>query len=123
VSKTITLILEGKESFSSSKLEQIQLGFNKNNNLNSKISCNDIYLISVNGDLDYSNNIKDILDADDLKSTFNLIIGPRVGTISPWSSKTKDILKNVGIENVENIERFYGFNIDGANNTRFIESY
>ena len=116
MSKTITLILEGKESFSSSKLEQIQLGFNKNNNLNSKISCNDIYLISVNGDLDYSNNIKEILDADDLKSSFNLIIGPRVGTISPWSSKTKDILKNVGIENVENIERFYGFNIDGVNN-------
>ena len=115
MSKTITLILEGKESFSSSKLEQIQLGFNKNNNLNSKISCNDIYLISVNDDEDYLNNIKEILDADDLKSTFNLIIGPRVGTISPWSSKTKDILKNVGIENVENIEKFYGFNIDGTN--------
>ena len=76
MSKTITLILEGKESFSSSKLEQIQLGFNKNNNLNSKISCNDIYLISVNDDEDYLNNIKEILDAEDLKSTFNLIIGP-----------------------------------------------
>ena len=38
-----------------------------------------------------------------------------MGTISPWSSKTKDILKNVGIENVENIEKFYGFNIDGTN--------
>ena len=27
----------------------------------------------------------------------------------------RNILKNVGIENVENIEKFYGFNIDGIN--------
>ena len=89
MSKTITLILEGKESFSSSKLEQIKLGFNKNNNLNSKISCNDIYLISVNDEEDYLNNIKEILDADDLKSTFNLIIGLGWGLFRHGHQKQK----------------------------------
>ena len=113
MSKTITLILEGKESFSSSKLEQIQHGFNKNNSSQSKISCKDIYLVNIKSSLDSSKNIKNILDAEELKSSFNLIVGPRVGTITPWASKTKDIISNVGIDGVDSIEKFYGFNIDG----------
>ena len=114
MSKTITLILEGKESFTTSKLEQIQHGFNKNNNKKSLLSCKDIFLVSLNNPIGNEENIKNILDASHASSSFDLIVGPRVGTISPWSSKTKDIINNVGIDNVDSIEKFYGFKINGV---------
>ena len=116
MSKTITLILEGKESFTTSKLEQIQHGFNKNNNKKSLLTCKDIFLISLKNETGNTDNLKNILEAKDASSSFDLIVGPRVGTISPWSSKTKDIINNVGIDNVNAIERFYGFEVTEVDN-------
>ena len=43
--------------------------------------------------------------------SFSFLVGPRSGTISPWSSKTEDIIKNVGVKDVSRIEKFYGFHI------------
>ena len=37
-------------------------------------------------------------------------IGARLGTISPWSSKAGDILKNIGFDHLR-IEKFVGFNL------------
>ena len=116
MSKTITLILEGKESFTTSKLEQIQHGFNKNNNKKTLLTCKDIFLISLKNETGNIDNLKNILEAKDASSNFDLIVGPRVGTISPWSSKTKDIINNVGIDNVDAIERFYGFEVTEVDN-------
>ena len=42
--------------------------------------------------------------ATELKDN-QLAICPRKGTISPWASKTLDILKNCGVDFVERIER------------------
>ena len=39
----------------------------------------------------------------------NLIITPRLGTQSSWSSKAQDIFKNVGIKTVQRVERFKAF--------------
>jgi hypothetical protein len=47
VSKINTFILQGKESFSISKLEQLNLDFNILNNKTSKISSNEIYIIAA----------------------------------------------------------------------------
>ena len=43
-----------------------------------------------------------------------LIVSPRTGTISPWSSKATDIIHNTGIKSVKRIERviIYGFEGD-----------
>ena len=60
MSKTNTFILQGKKSFSDSKLEQLCLGFNKLNNLNSEISSNEIYILASKNnqvDLDGLKNI------------------------------------------------------------------
>jgi len=93
VSKTNTFILQGKKSFSDSKLEQLCLGFNKLNNLNSEISSNEIYILaSKNNQVDLD-GLKNILNANDPTDSFTFIVGPRSGTISPWSSKTEDIIK------------------------------
>ena len=45
MSKTKSFIFKGKQSFSSSKLEQIRREFNKLNNLDANIHANEIYLI------------------------------------------------------------------------------
>ena len=55
------------------------------------------------------NNLKQILDYGekaDIQKKFNnvLFIGPRIGTISPWSSRAKDIVVHCGI-NINKIER------------------
>ena len=111
MSKTNTFILQGKKSFSDSKLEQLNIDFNKLNNQKAKISSNEIYILaSKNPDLNLE-ELKNILDADVSTESFSFLVGPRSGTISPWSSKTEDIIKNVGVEGVDRVERFFGFNV------------
>ena len=115
MSKTNTFILQGKKSFSDSKLEQLNLDFNKSNNLQAQINSSEIYILSSqNQNLDLS-ELKDILSADDEIKSFSFIVGPRSGTISPWSSKTEDIIKNVGVADIDRVERFYGFDIPSFN--------
>ena len=111
MSKTNTFILQGKKSFSDSKLEQLNFEFNNSNNTKSKISSNEIYIVaSENKNLDLE-SLKNILNADNNLDSFSFLVGPRSGTISPWSSKTEDIVKNVGIKDVDRVERFNGFSI------------
>ena len=111
MSKTNTFILQGKKSFSDSKLEQLNFEFNYSNNIKSKISSNEIYIVaSENKNLDLE-SLKNILNADNNLDSFSFLVGPRSGTISPWSSKTEDIVKNVGIKDVDRVERFNGFSI------------
>ena len=118
MSKINTFILQGKESFSISKLEQLNLDFNISNNKNSKISSNEIYIIAADDeDLDLD-QIKNILAADISDDSFSFIGGPRSGTISPWSTKTEDIIKNVGIKNIKRVEKFNTFTISDFSSTQ-----
>ena len=112
MSKTKNFIFQGKQSFSSSKLAQIQSQFNQSNQLNEELKSNEIYIALSDSDQINSEGLKDILSAVDNKDYFNFYIGPRLGTISPWSSKTEDIIKNVGLKNILRIERLYGFQVD-----------
>jgi phosphoribosylformylglycinamidine synthase len=43
-----------------------------------------------------------------------LLVTPRLGTISPWSSKATDIARNCGFAGVKRIERGTGFHVSGA---------
>lgn len=51
-----------------------------------------------------------VADAEPFKPDF--IVAPRVGTISPWSSKATDILRNCGVE-CGRIERAIGWQVTG----------
>ncbi|MDR0378861.1 MAG: phosphoribosylformylglycinamidine synthase [Candidatus Accumulibacter sp.] len=46
------------------------------------------------------------------------LVTPRVGTISPWSSKATDIARNCGLMTVERIERGIAFDVEGVNEAR-----
>jgi len=76
---------------------------NKNSEIIS-IDVNDTYVIESNTLLSESakRNLQKILNSDkasltNIKIGNNLFIGPRVGTISPWSSRATNIIKNCGI--------------------------
>ncbi|WP_083607987.1 phosphoribosylformylglycinamidine synthase [Teredinibacter haidensis] len=57
---------------------------------------------------------------DDTKSTarsepaFTLVVVPRAGTISPWSSKATDIAHNAGLNQVKRIERGILYSVAGV---------
>ena len=42
------------------------------------------------------------------------LVTPRIGTISPWSSKATDIAHNCGLEAIERIERGIAYRIEGV---------
>ncbi len=46
------------------------------------------------------------------------IVAPRIGTISPWSSKATDIFHQVGLEGVARVERVKAFYIEGGKEQR-----
>ena len=73
------------------------------------------FLIQSKNDCEKLDNLKAILDANEFSSDFNFFIGPRKSTISPWSSKTQDIVQNVGIKNIFRIEKFIGFDLENIN--------
>ena len=52
--------------------------------------------------------LQDILVAKENDSEFTFYVGPRLGTISPWSSKTEDIIRNVGFDNIERVVKVLG---------------
>lgn len=43
--------------------------------------------------------------SSDIKEDLLILVIPRLGTISPWSSKATDIAHNCGLQNIERIER------------------
>jgi phosphoribosylformylglycinamidine synthase len=47
------------------------------------------------------------------RGTLYLVV-PRLGTISPWSSKATDIARNCGLTHIRRIERGTAFNIEGG---------
>ena len=112
MSKTKSFIFKGSKSFSSSKLDQIKHKFNKINEIHSDIYSNEIYLVQAEISDINIDSIQDILSASELNEDYTFYVGPRLGTISPWSSKTEDIIKNVGIKNVTRVERLFGFKIN-----------
>ena len=52
------------------------------------------------------------ISSDIIKSEFLLLVTPRPGSISPWSSKATNIIHNIGIDNVLRIERGIAFFLD-----------
>ena len=112
MSKIKSFIFKGKQSFSRSKLEKINHEFNKSNNLNTEISSNEIYFVLTDSSKIDVNALKDVLSASENNQDFSFYVGPRLGTISPWSSKTEDIIRNVGFKNILRVEKLFGYLID-----------
>ena len=78
------------------------------------------YFVSLDAELsdDENGKLQGLLLADDDPIEFSpaarvLVVVPRAGTISPWSSKATDIAHACGLLNVTRIERGIAYAIDG----------
>ncbi len=104
-------IFSGGNAFSSATAAKLTDEFNFSNNSKATIECIEVFLVSAVESCNDLDKCKRILGCEELAKEFDFFVGPRRSTISPWSSKTEDIFKNVGIVGISRIERFYGFKI------------
>ncbi len=104
-------IFSGGNAFSSATAAKLTDEFNFSNNSKATIECIEVFLLSAEESCNELGRCKTILGCEELAEEFDFFVGPRRSTISPWSSKTEDIFKNVGIVGISRIERFYGFKI------------
>ena len=104
-------IFSGGNAFSSATAAKLTDEFNFSNNSEATIECIEVFLVSAEDSCNELDRCKRILGCEELAEEFDFFVGPRRSTISPWSSKTEDIFKNVGIVGISRIERFYGFKI------------
>jgi len=80
-----------------------------------RLICNEVFVLKFNSNIDPKrikniDSLYSILGVEEsqsisLKNSSSFFTFPRQGTISPWSSKSTDILLNSGISNLERIER------------------
>ena len=72
-----------------------------------------LYLVELSAPLDApeTERLNAVLKATDVAAelTGAFVVAPRLGTISPWSSKATDILRHCGLANVVRVERVIRF--------------
>lgn len=106
------IVLHGGEAYSTSRLQRLQ-GRLRTVDPVLTLGAKHWFAVETNGEFDNraSLRLERLLDArrDDPRAAPSLIVGPRVGTISPWSSKATDIARNCDIRGVLRIERITAY--------------
>ena len=111
-----TIIFQGQSSLSTFRLDKINQTIKA---LNNKIlDVKSLYVIYIKDTLLVNtNDLENILKAKRINSIIDansIVVAPRAGTISPWSSKATDILMNCGFEAVIRIEHARIVHFDNA---------
>ena len=115
MSKNLNLLLQGHSSFSPSKISSQNLQLNSiNDSKLLHLSCLEYYAVTVDESFTDNSKLFNLLNAADQSEFPHFLIGPRRGTLSPWSSKTSEIIQNVGISGVQSIEKYFGYFVDGT---------
>ncbi|ALB02201.1 phosphoribosylformylglycinamidine synthase [Francisella persica ATCC VR-331] len=113
-------IFKGLSAFSSFRREKILADVKKISSKVESISAQYIHVVEIDQELNSKQEqiIKSLLNynreyglAQPKGHTF--MTAPRVGTISPWSSKATDIIRNTGINEVKRVERAVLFGVEG----------
>ncbi|MBK2024800.1 phosphoribosylformylglycinamidine synthase [Francisella philomiragia] len=113
-------IFEGLSALSPFKREKILADAKKISNKVESVSAQYIHVVELESELSSEQEkiIKSLLNYNiEYGSTepkgHTFITAPRAGTISPWSSKATDIIRNTGISAVKRVERAVLFGIEG----------
>ncbi len=97
------LILQGGHALSSFRIQSL-ITRAKAVGLDVKdLTCT--YVFFVMGDAQDTKKLEQLLDAKPMTLGQGLVVVPRSGTTSPWSSKATEIAKNCGFDAVNRIER------------------
>ena len=116
VSQNIVAIL-GSETSSEFRLNRIRESLSLDKS--SDVCAREIYFLKLRKDSSYVSEedykqLSDLLVGSDIQDIVDksfFLLTPRIGTISPWSSKATEIIGNCGIDFVERVERglYYSF--------------
>lgn len=111
-------LMWGQSAVSSFRLAQKQTQLQKAGIPVTRLSAVFVYGYESKGELSSDtltqlsfllNETRDIPNA----RAYSFIVTPRLGTISPWSSKATDIMHNCGLTNIQRIERGIAWHISG----------
>ncbi len=115
-----TLSLRGAPAFSVSRLSRLSESLSNAGARLRGVSAEFWYFVEVKESLSAQEleRLVDLLDARPATAAApagtQLLVTPRLGTISPWSSKATDIAHNCGFAKIVRIERGIQFSLDGA---------
>ncbi len=115
------LIIRGSQAFLDSRLNALRQNLVLAGLPVQGLSADFVHLVATVGVLSAENRsvLEQILTYGPTRTARSLngllkIVAPRLGTISPWSSKASDIARICGLDAVERIERVVAFAIDTA---------
>lgn len=109
----------GSPALSTFRIQQLLQKFQQNQLPVNSVYAEFLHFVALNRPLaaDEENKIKELLHygptlEEHEPTGFCLIVTPRIGTISSWSSKATDIAHNCGLAAVERIERGTAYYLD-----------
>lgn len=109
-------LLYGESALSEFRLQKLLATLKSDNTNVQAVSCRFVYVLDVEGELDEISieRLNALLHASEQPTVLQgkmLLVLPRIGTISPWSSKATDICHHCGLENVHRVERAIAFDV------------
>lgn len=118
------LTIEGGNALSDFRIQQFHRQLQNSSQKVESFTAKFYHFIHSDRDLNGEelNRLKALLGhvpaSTNTKEDFLILVTPRVGTISPWSSKSTDIAHNCGLQNIERIERgtLYRFSLTNSLN-------
>ena len=120
ISSTV-IAIKGKTRLSEFRISSLKKNLELKEAINN-LECCEIYFVSLNKKLSQENlnKLRSILSSAPIFETgsnISFTVIPRLGTISPWSSKATEILSNCGMDFLNRIER--GFHYSFSSQLRF----
>jgi len=111
------IVIHGNQALSSFRIEKLVLQIQSAINQPVNLSTESIYFVDVEQTLSKEElaRIDELLEIPSISNSnvfeLDLIVIPRIGTISPWSSKATDILQHCGLAEVKRIEMGIAYQI------------
>ena len=107
------IVLDGQPALSAFRIDRLNAELDRLDSACALRAIRHVYLIAVeDGDSVDAVKLQRILQARDGESVAaSLWVAPRIGTISPWSSKATDILRRCGLS-VRRVERALAFELE-----------
>jgi phosphoribosylformylglycinamidine synthase len=112
--------LRGPRALSESRLAKLLASLKKADPGVRTLAAEFRYFVETNGELDAAGQrlLERLLDDGSPRpaqaaGALYLVV-PRLGTVSPWSSKASDIARNCGLDGIRRIERGTAFFIEGS---------
>jgi len=118
-------VIRGNQALSPFRIEKLQQQIKTLIDIDVQITTQSIYFVDSDQTLSDSEieKTRQLLEVDaGISGDDQLIVIPRIGTISPWSSKATDIFKHCGLENVNRIEQGLSYSITNNDGTALSSS-